>query len=118
MQDRRDEGSWAWRQAENHNHMIELQDQSGPSRDSSCVELAYFGGSAFRIMSPAGLTIMIDPWRNPPWGTWDWYLYDFPRVKVDIGRSKGKITIEFATVDDLERIVGIIGVERTEQPPE
>jgi ParB family chromosome partitioning protein len=40
------------------------------------------------------------------------------RVKVDIGRSKGKITIEFATVDDLERIVGIIGVERTEQEPE
>ena len=33
------------------------------------------------------------------------------RVKVDIGRSKGKITIEFATVDDLERIVGIIGME-------
>ncbi len=32
------------------------------------------------------------------------------RVKVDIGRSKGKITIEFATVDDLERIVGIIGM--------
>jgi ParB family transcriptional regulator, chromosome partitioning protein len=39
------------------------------------------------------------------------------RVKVDIGRSKGKITIEFATVDDLERIVGIIGVDR-EQPLE
>ncbi|SCG50038.1 ParB/RepB/Spo0J family partition protein [Micromonospora inositola] len=38
------------------------------------------------------------------------------RVKVDIGRSKGKITIEFATVDDLERIVGIIGVEQEEQP--
>ncbi|KXK60958.1 chromosome partitioning protein ParB [Micromonospora rosaria] len=36
------------------------------------------------------------------------------RVKVDIGRSKGKITIEFATVDDLERIVGIIGVEPEE----
>lgn len=34
------------------------------------------------------------------------------RVKVDIGRSKGKITIEFATVDDLERIVGIIGVDK------
>jgi ParB family chromosome partitioning protein len=34
------------------------------------------------------------------------------KVKVDIGRSKGKITIEFATVDDLERIVGIIGVEQ------
>jgi len=36
------------------------------------------------------------------------------KVKVDLGRSKGKITIEFATVDDLERIVGIIGVEREE----
>ncbi|MFB9234630.1 ParB/RepB/Spo0J family partition protein [Plantactinospora siamensis] len=34
------------------------------------------------------------------------------RVKVDIGRSKGKITIEFATVDDLERIVGIINLEK------
>lgn len=37
------------------------------------------------------------------------------RVKVDIGRSKGKITIEFATVDDLERIVGIFGVDEQGQ---
>lgn len=37
------------------------------------------------------------------------------RVKVDLGRSKGKITIEFATVDDLERIVDLIGVERQER---
>ncbi|MEO3746275.1 ParB/RepB/Spo0J family partition protein [Plantactinospora sp. B5E13] len=34
------------------------------------------------------------------------------RVKVDINRNKGKITIEFATVDDLERIVGIIGMDQ------
>ncbi|BCL14868.1 ParB/RepB/Spo0J family partition protein [Micromonospora sagamiensis] len=38
------------------------------------------------------------------------------RVKVDIGRNKGKITIEFATVDDLERIVGLIGVGQEEEP--
>jgi ParB family chromosome partitioning protein len=38
------------------------------------------------------------------------------RVKVDIGRSKGKIVIEFATVDDLERIVGIIGVQDGRAP--
>lgn len=37
------------------------------------------------------------------------------RVKVDIGRNKGKITIEFATVDDLERIVEIIGLQGQEQ---
>jgi ParB family chromosome partitioning protein len=36
------------------------------------------------------------------------------RVKVDIGRRKGKIVIEFATVDDLERIVGIIGMEENQ----
>ncbi|MEE6258470.1 ParB/RepB/Spo0J family partition protein [Plantactinospora sonchi] len=36
------------------------------------------------------------------------------RVKVDINRNKGKITIEFATVDDLERIVGIIGMTGSE----
>ncbi len=33
------------------------------------------------------------------------------RVKVDLGRSTGKIVIEFATVDDLERIVGVIGLQ-------
>ena len=87
MKDRRDEGSWAWRQPENHNHMIELQEGLGASKNTSSIELSYFGGSAFRIVSPAGLSIMIDPWRNPPWGNWDWYLYDFPRVNVDIGVS-------------------------------
>jgi ParB family chromosome partitioning protein len=30
------------------------------------------------------------------------------RVSVDLGRTKGKITITFATVDDLERIVQVI----------
>jgi ParB family chromosome partitioning protein len=30
------------------------------------------------------------------------------RVKVDRGRSKGKVTIEFATPDDLQRIVELI----------
>ena len=30
------------------------------------------------------------------------------RVKVDLGRSKGKITVEFASIPDLERIVDIM----------
>jgi ParB family chromosome partitioning protein len=34
------------------------------------------------------------------------------KVRVDLGRRKGKITIEFATVDDLERIVAVIGLDR------
>ncbi|UYM07361.1 ParB/RepB/Spo0J family partition protein [Solicola gregarius] len=30
------------------------------------------------------------------------------RVKVDLGRTKGKITVEFASIDDLERIVKLM----------
>jgi ParB family chromosome partitioning protein len=30
------------------------------------------------------------------------------RVKVDLGKSKGKITVEFASIPDLERIVAIL----------
>jgi ParB family chromosome partitioning protein len=30
------------------------------------------------------------------------------RVKVDLGRNRGKITIEFASIPDLERIVGLL----------
>lgn len=30
------------------------------------------------------------------------------RVKVDIGRKHGKITIEFASEDDLDRILNIV----------
>lgn len=36
------------------------------------------------------------------------------RVKVDIGRNKGKITIEFATGEDLERIMAIINGKTVE----
>lgn len=39
------------------------------------------------------------------------------RVKVDIGQRKGKITIEFATIDDLERIVGVIGMDEAKPDP-
>jgi ParB family chromosome partitioning protein len=29
-------------------------------------------------------------------------------VRVEAGKSKGKISIEFATLDDLERIVAVL----------
>jgi ParB family chromosome partitioning protein len=39
------------------------------------------------------------------------------RVKVDLGRSKGKITVEFASLDDLRRIVDIMDPRnRTDRP--
>ena len=39
------------------------------------------------------------------------------RVKVDLGRAKGKITVEFASLDDLQRIVDIMDPRnRTDRP--
>jgi ParB family chromosome partitioning protein len=39
------------------------------------------------------------------------------RVKVDLGRSKGRIVVEFASIDDLERIVALMA-PGTEVPPD
>jgi ParB family chromosome partitioning protein len=42
------------------------------------------------------------------------------RVKVDLGRSKGRIIVEFASLDDLERIVAVMAPEAadgTEEGP-
>ncbi len=81
-----DTGLNVWQMTSNHNRMIELQADSSPARDGP-VELAYYGSSAFKITSPRGVSVMIDPWRNHPSRTWDWYFHDFPIVPVDIGVS-------------------------------
>ena len=39
------------------------------------------------------------------------------RVKVALGRNKGKVSIEFASLNDLERIVGIIDPRNREDRP-
>lgn len=39
------------------------------------------------------------------------------RVRVDLGRRKGKVTIEFGSVDDLERIVAVIAPKLATRPP-
>jgi ParB family chromosome partitioning protein len=39
------------------------------------------------------------------------------RVKVELGRRKGKIVVEFASVDDLERIVGLMAPGVTPRAP-
>lgn len=39
------------------------------------------------------------------------------RVKVDLGKTKGKITVEFASIDDLERIVTLMDPEKQTAEP-
>ncbi len=91
-----DNGLTSWQHGSNHNRLIDFQSvelrkqQTGEktaSEDNSPVELTFFGSSAFRITTPAGLTIMLDPWRNHPSRKWDWYFQDFPLTQVDIGIS-------------------------------
>ncbi len=38
------------------------------------------------------------------------------RVRVDLGRRKGKITVEFASVDDLERIIAVMAPQLATRP--
>lgn len=79
-----DTGSNAWRMPSNHNRMIDLQHNS-PEEKLGEVGVSYYGSSAFCIESPNGISIMIDPWRNHPSRSFDWYFEDFPRVRVNIG---------------------------------
>ena len=47
------------------------------------------------------------PGRRPSWPSKLSDVFD-TRVRVDLGRRKGKITVEFASIDDLERIVALM----------
>ena len=81
-----DAGLSGWRMASNHNRMMELQ-RTSMKAGAGTVKVDYFGSSAFKITSPSGITVMIDPWRNHPSRKWDWYFDDFPLTEVDIGIS-------------------------------
>ena len=81
-----DAGLSGWRMTSNHNRMMELQ-RTSMKAGAGTVKVDYFGSSAFKITSPSGITVMIDPWRNHPSRKWDWYFDDFPLTEVDIGIS-------------------------------
>jgi ParB family transcriptional regulator, chromosome partitioning protein len=40
------------------------------------------------------------------------------KVRVQIGRSKGKIVVEFGSVDDLQRIIGLMAPDITGRRPD
>jgi L-ascorbate metabolism protein UlaG (beta-lactamase superfamily) len=76
-------GSVAWKQPGNNHHMLDLINTTATSKGP--VTIDYFGHCAFKITSPAGLTMMFDPWRNDPSGAWGlWFPKEFPRTVVDI----------------------------------
>jgi L-ascorbate metabolism protein UlaG (beta-lactamase superfamily) len=81
-------GLTSWLRTSNHNSMM-LKQQAGIGQPEGfgTVTVSYFGSSAFRLTTPQGLTVMVDPWRNHPSRTWDWYFKDMPLTSVDIGVS-------------------------------
>jgi L-ascorbate metabolism protein UlaG (beta-lactamase superfamily) len=77
--------SKSWTFTENNNNVIKAQRDGGDAESSGEVKLDFFGHMAFRIISPRGTSVMIDPWRNDPSGYWGvWFPNEFPEVPVDI----------------------------------
>ena len=100
-------GSNAWRMQSNNGQMISWQ-REVDSADSDEVTIDYYGGSAFRITSPRGITVLVDPWRNHPSRSWDWFFEDFPRTRVNIGLS----THAHFDHDALHRLDCDVAIER------
>ncbi len=75
-----------WTQPGNNNHVIELQ-EAGEYPDGE-VGIDFYGHCAIKITSPAGATILFDPWRDDPSGAWGlWFKNKFPETPVDITMS-------------------------------
>lgn len=78
-------GPTAWTQQKNNNEIIERQEVGvlDPSAAGE-VTIDFYGHAAFKMTSPAGLTMLFDPWRNDPSGAWGlWFLEAFPEIEVD-----------------------------------
>jgi len=72
---------FAW----NDNSLIAIQKEGGDPTRAGEVKIEFYGHDAFKITSPAGLTILTDPWRNDSTGAYPkWFLTDFPAIPVDI----------------------------------
>lgn len=69
----------------NDNSLIDIQRKGGEPALPGDVKIEFYGHNAFKITSPDGLTVLTDPWRNDPMGSYPkWFLNTFPALRVDI----------------------------------
>lgn len=69
----------------NDNSLIAVQKSGGDPARPGNVKIEFYGHDAFKITSPAGLTLLADPWRNDPIGAFPkWFLHEFPAIPVGI----------------------------------
>jgi len=93
----------------NDNHLITIQKQGGDPTRPGDVTIEFYGHDAFKITSPAGLTILTDPWRNDPTALYPkWFLSDFPAIRVEIVLS----THAHFDHDAVERPNALVVLER------
>jgi L-ascorbate metabolism protein UlaG (beta-lactamase superfamily) len=79
------DGSSAYTFSGNNNHVMVLQKDGGDPASSGDVRIEFYGHMAFKITSPKGLTVLIDPWRNDPTGAFGlWFSGEFPELTVDV----------------------------------
>ena len=78
-------GPTAWTQVKNNNEIIERQKVGTlDPKSAGEVTIDFYGHAAFKMTSPAGLTMLFDPWRNDPSGAWGlWFPKEFPEIEVD-----------------------------------
>src|ERR1700756_4713367 len=93
----------------NDNSLITVQKNGGDPTRSGDVKIEFYGHNAFKITSPAGLTVLTDPWRNDPTEHYPkWFLNEFPALRVDIVLS----THAHFDHDAVERPHGLVVLER------
>jgi L-ascorbate metabolism protein UlaG (beta-lactamase superfamily) len=93
----------------NDNSLIDIQKNGGDPGRAGDVKFEFYGHDAFKITSPAGLTVLTDPWRNDPTGRYPkWFADDFPPLRVDIVVS----THAHFDHDAVERPKALVVLER------
>jgi L-ascorbate metabolism protein UlaG (beta-lactamase superfamily) len=93
----------------NDNSLITVQQKGGNPTRSGDVKIEFYGHDAFKVTSPAGLTVLIDPWRSDSTGLYPkWFLRGFPAIRVDIVLS----THAHFDHDAVERPKGLMVFER------
>jgi L-ascorbate metabolism protein UlaG (beta-lactamase superfamily) len=93
----------------NDNSLITIQKTGGDPARPGDVKIEFYGHDAFKITSPAGLTVLTDPWRNDSTGDYPkWFLTEFPAIRVDIVLS----THAHFDHDAVERPKGLMVLER------
>lgn len=93
----------------NDNSLIAVQKHGGEPARAGDVRIEFYGHDAFKIISPEGLTVLTDPWRNDPTGAYPhWFMTDFPAIPVDVVLS----THAHFDHDAIERPNGLMVLER------